>query len=84
MRSAEGGALPWRARSHVAEPGQDAGGVEEMFAGHLPELLLLLELQQTHGTLDTFTCKRKSSSWHSGSSRSLLTVSIDQFSCCRI
>lgn len=50
--SAGGGAL--QGCSHVAEPGQDAGGVEEMFAGHLVELLLLLEFQQTHWTLDTF------------------------------
>lgn len=52
QRLAEGGAV--RGHSHVVEPGQDAGGVEEMFAGHLVKLLLLLKLQQTHGTLDTF------------------------------
>lgn len=52
QRSAEGGAL--RGRSHVVEPGQDAGRVEEMFAGHLVKLLMLVELQQTHRTLDTF------------------------------
>lgn len=34
-----------RGPPHVVEPGQDAGGVEEVFAGHLVQLLLPLELQ---------------------------------------
>lgn len=35
----------FRGPPHVVEPGQDAGGVEEVFAGHLVQLLLPLELQ---------------------------------------
>lgn len=57
-----------------------------MFAGHLVELLLLLELQQTHGTLDTFTCNRNTSLWENIQQVAfgvlLVVHGLDEFSCC--
>lgn len=44
---------------YLAEPGQYTSWVEEVFARHFSNRLLLLELQQTHRTLQTFVCENK-------------------------
>lgn len=44
---------------YLAEPGQYTSWVEKVFARHFSNRLLFLELQQTHGTLETFVCENK-------------------------